>query len=62
METHPKTGAAQLVEVRETGKEITIPKYVKAKQSARPKPPMFADVSGDDLVERWWSSILGVPC
>lgn len=28
LETHPKTGAAQLVELRETVKEITIPKYV----------------------------------
>src|SRR5262245_8448994 len=30
IETHPKTGAAQLVEVRETVKEITVPKYVEA--------------------------------
>ena len=28
LETHPKTGAAQLVELRETVKEITVPKYV----------------------------------
>src|SRR5580658_4503678 len=29
LETHPKTGAAQLVEIRETVQEITIPKYVE---------------------------------
>jgi len=30
LETHPKTGAAQLVEVRETVQEITLPVYVQA--------------------------------
>ena len=29
IETHPRTGAAQLVEVREMVKEITVPKYVE---------------------------------
>src|SRR5690349_9537769 len=29
LETHPKTGAAQLVEIKETVREITIPKYVE---------------------------------
>ena len=42
LETHPKTGAAQLVEVRETVKEITIPKYVEA--GAPAKPRLFAGV------------------
>ena len=32
IETHPKTGAAQLVEVRETVKEIAVPKYVEVEQ------------------------------
>ncbi len=32
LETHPKTGAAQLVEVRETVQEITVPVYVEAEQ------------------------------
>src|SRR5271157_5817368 len=31
LETHPKTGAAQLVEIRETVQEITVPKYVEPK-------------------------------
>src|SRR5271156_3848710 len=30
LEAHPKTGAAQLVEIRETVKEIVVPVYVQA--------------------------------
>ena len=30
LETHPKTGAAQLVEIRETVQEIIVPTYVEA--------------------------------
>ena len=48
--THPKTGAAQLVEIRETVKEITIPKYVEIEQAVHPKPHLFTDVSDDDLL------------
>ena len=55
LETHPKTGAAQFVEVRETVQEITIPKYVEALQPsvdrvALPKPPLFAGISEDELL------------
>lgn len=50
LETHPKTGAAQLIEVRETVKEITIPKYVEVEKPAHPKPHLFVDVSEDDLL------------
>lgn len=50
LETHPKTGAAQLVEVRETVQEIIIPAYVKAEQPVPPKPCLFADVSDDVLL------------
>src|SRR2546421_8616649 len=32
LQTHPKTGAAQLVEVRETVREIIVPKYVEQEQ------------------------------
>src|SRR5208282_994120 len=40
LETHPKTGAAQFVEVRETVREIIIPKYVEAPLPvARVAPP-----------------------
>jgi mRNA-degrading endonuclease RelE of RelBE toxin-antitoxin system len=50
LETHPKTGAAQLVEIRETIQEITIPKYVEAERTALPKPLVFANISEDDLL------------
>ncbi len=50
LETHPTTGAAQLVEVRETVQEITIPRYVEAKQQASPKPLLFADIPEDNLL------------
>src|ERR1700691_428334 len=41
LETHPKTGAAQLVELRETVQQIVVPAYVpaeKPKRSAAKKP------------------------
>src|SRR6266446_5898926 len=34
IETHPKTGAAQLVEVRETVREIAVPRYVDVETPA----------------------------
>lgn len=36
LERHPKTGAAQLVEVRERSEEITVPKYVEEAAAAGP--------------------------
>ncbi len=50
LETHPKTGAAQFVEVREIVKEITMPKFMGAKHPVPPKPSLFADVSDDNLL------------
>ncbi len=47
LETHPTTGAAQLVEVRETVQEITIPSYVP---ETRQKPKLFVDISDDELL------------
>ena len=38
LETHPKTGAAQLVEIRETVQEIVVPVYVEAERRRR-RPP-----------------------
>ena len=49
METHPKTGAAQLVEVRERVQEITIPKYVESEQPA-PKRKAFHNISEGTLL------------
>src|SRR4051812_43944829 len=45
LETHPKTGAAQWVEIRETVQQIVIPEYVAA-----PEPPLFLNVSDDELL------------
>jgi len=50
LETHPKTGAAQLVEVRETVQEIPVRKYIEVDQPAPPKPLLFADMSDDELL------------
>jgi mRNA-degrading endonuclease RelE of RelBE toxin-antitoxin system len=55
LETHPKTGAAQLVEIRETVKEIVVPVYVQtgiagAPQSASEKTYIFAGISDDELL------------
>ena len=38
LETHPTTGAAQLVELREVVQEIPVPVYVEAEVQAPPKP------------------------
>jgi mRNA-degrading endonuclease RelE of RelBE toxin-antitoxin system len=49
LETHPKTGAAQLVEVRETVVEIPVPRYVEEKRL------LFTRYTDDDILS------LGVP-
>ena len=50
LETHPRTGAAQLVEVRERVQEVVVNRYVETKQEVPPKPPLFADKSEEDLL------------
>jgi hypothetical protein len=50
LETHPKTGAAQMVEIRETIQEIRVPKYVESVESVKAKKPLFVDVSRDELL------------
>lgn len=52
LETHPKTGAAQLVEIRETVKEVLVPVYVSPELPARKQslPPLFADRPDDELL------------
>ena len=39
LETHPVTGAAQLVEIRETVREIEIPHYVPSPAKTEPPAP-----------------------
>jgi mRNA-degrading endonuclease RelE of RelBE toxin-antitoxin system len=53
LETHPKTGAAQLVEIRETVQEIRLPVFI---QGNEPKPKveeklLFANITDDDLLK-----------
>jgi mRNA-degrading endonuclease RelE of RelBE toxin-antitoxin system len=50
VETHPKTGAAQLVEIRERVQEIAIPKYVEVESKPKAKPPLFSAISDDQLL------------
>jgi hypothetical protein len=38
LETHPTTGAAQLVEVRETVQQVIVPVYVQTELPAVPRP------------------------
>ena len=50
IERHPRTGAAQLVEVRELVKEITVPKYVEARPSPTTPKLLFEAVPDDALL------------
>lgn len=55
LETHPTTGAAQLVEIRETIQEIIVPVYVAGEPTApeskrQPSRPVLAHVSQADLL------------
>ena len=50
LETHPKTGAAQLVEIRETVKEVVVPVYVQTEMPAPPKARLFAATPEDELL------------
>lgn len=49
LETHPKTGAAQIVEIRETVKEVTIPVYLESEQPVE-KPLLFAHLTDEELL------------
>jgi mRNA-degrading endonuclease RelE of RelBE toxin-antitoxin system len=55
LETHPKTGAAQLVEIRETVKEVFVPLYVEVespKQTASftAEKPLFSKATDEELL------------
>lgn len=61
LETHPKTGAAQIVEVREMVREIFIPKYVE-KTAIQRKKPFFANFDDEKLLgygvpEEWLADV-----
>lgn len=58
LETHPKTGAAQLIEIRETVQQIVVPVYVQSElplpaAPAKPSPAaklLFPTISDDELL------------
>jgi len=50
IETHPKTGAAQIVEIRELVKEIEVPVYIQVEKPAQPKPALFGQIPDDTLL------------
>ena len=65
LEIHPKTGAAQLVEVRETVQEITVPRVVEPGEEVQPKPLLFTKVTDSDLLgygvpDEWLNDVRGV--
>src|SRR5438094_10158015 len=62
LETHPKTGAAQLVEIRERVQEIVIPSYIEAPPQVKEKERIFANLSDDTLLsygvpEEWLQDV-----
>ncbi len=50
LETHPRTGAAQLVEVRERVEEVAVRRYVEVAADRPRKAPLFARHSDDELL------------
>jgi superfamily I DNA/RNA helicase len=50
IETHPRTGAAQIVEIRERFEEIAIPRYAEQGPLGLPRAPLFAAVADGDLL------------
>jgi hypothetical protein len=50
LETHPKTGAAQLVEIRERVEEIAVPVYVEVPTPKPALPPLFSKLTDDALL------------
>jgi superfamily I DNA/RNA helicase/mRNA-degrading endonuclease RelE of RelBE toxin-antitoxin system len=50
LETHPTTGAAQLVEIRERVQEIVVPTYVTRPAALSPTPAVLAHVSDAELL------------
>ncbi len=62
LEIHPTTGAAQIIEVRETIKEIVVPKYIEVEQ---PKQPLFSNIADEELLsygvpESWLADVKAV--
>lgn len=50
LETHPKTGAAQFVEIREKVQEIVVPKYVVAPKVEAKQQRLFSQMADAELL------------
>lgn len=50
LETHPRTGAAQFVEVREMVREVFVPRYVHIEEPQPGKPSLFVETPEEDLL------------
>lgn len=50
LDVHPTTGAAQLVEIRETVEEIKVPKYIEVEEPAKAKIRLFSKYSDQQLL------------
>ena len=48
--THPKTGAAQIVVLKQEEQIIKVPVYVEEETPVPPKPPALKDVSDEELL------------
>ncbi len=62
LETHPKTGAAQLVEIRETIQEVLVPVYVQGELPPAPKRSLFSQLGDEELLgygvpEEWLKDV-----
>lgn len=73
IEVHPKTGAAQIVEIRELVQEVYVPRFIEADEETTapvsvprvPGPPLFAGRSREDLhgfgvPQEWIDEVLAV--
>lgn len=63
LEIHPKTGAAQLVEIRERVEEVVVRRYVEAAKDLPQKPAIFSCYSAEILLgygvpEEWLKDVL----
>lgn len=50
LDVHPKTGAAQLIEIRESIQQVIMPRYVESEQVMPQKPVLFSGISEDELL------------
>lgn len=64
LETHPRTGAAQMVVIRETVQEVLVPHYVEEQQHTAPASaaPLFESFPDDELLgygvpEEWMADV-----